>query len=88
MKMMQAFYIYTCTEIMWSNWAAGWQRANAKTRWPDYNKYPYIVKFAQLQSNEEYRTMYNAKWGRDSDIWNMETSETAAAHQQKHNTHS
>ena len=44
-------------EIIRDNWLSGWKEANAKTKYPDYNCYVYIVKFAVLRSNEEYRTM-------------------------------
>ena len=50
-------------EIIRDNWLSGWKEANAKTKYPDYNGYVYIVKFAVLRSNEEYRTMRDAKFG-------------------------
>ena len=53
-------------EIIRNGWLQGWQ------------EYPYIVKFAQLRSNEEYR-LYNARWGHNNEDWNMETAEEAIA---------
>jgi hypothetical protein len=50
-------------EIIRDNWLSGWKEANAKTKFPDYNYYVYIVKFAVLRSNEEYRIMRDAKFG-------------------------
>ncbi|CAE7921609.1 unnamed protein product [Symbiodinium necroappetens] len=69
-------------DVVYDNWRAGWAEANAKTKWPDYNKYPYIIKFARLRSNEEYRTMYNAKWGGE-EHWDMQrhTDDAAEAKQ-------
>lgn len=48
-------------DILHDNWNAGWKEANAKTKWPNYNEYVYIVKFAVLRSNEEYRPMRDAR---------------------------
>ena len=61
-----------------SAWSWGWTEANAKTRWPDYSRYPYIVKFDKLRSNEEYRTLHNARWGYD-----QHQQAAAASHEQQ-----
>ena len=52
--------------IIYENWMTGWQEANAKTKCPNYNDYVYIVKFAVLRSNEEYRAMRDAKFGNET----------------------
>ena len=50
-------------DVLQNCWRRGWAEANAKTKFPEDAKYPYIIKIAKLRSNEEYRALHNARWG-------------------------
>ena len=59
-------------DITNDNWKQGWEEANSNTKHPNYNNYPYMLKFAILRSNEEYYTMRDARWNEkqgDDESW-------------------